>query len=69
MQTSDVVAVSSIVIAVLALAASVYQSVLVRQHNRQSVRPVLQLSSYCQPMSMTQPSTGMRLLPASFAIG
>jgi len=43
MQASDVVAVSSIVIAVLALTASVYQSVLVRQHNRQSVRPVLQL--------------------------
>jgi len=43
MQASDVVAASSVVIAVLALAVSVYQSVLVRRHQRQSVRPALQL--------------------------
>ena len=43
MRASDVVALSSIVIAVLALAVSVYQSMLTRQHNRRSVRPALQL--------------------------
>jgi hypothetical protein len=49
MQASDIVAASSIVIAVLALAVSVYQSALVRQHNRQSVRPVLQLHTRLRP--------------------
>jgi hypothetical protein len=49
MQASDVVAASSIMIAVLALAVSVYQSVLARQHNRQSVRPVLQLQTRFRP--------------------
>ena len=40
-----VTAISSIFIAGLALAVSVYQSALTRQHNRQTVRPVLQLRS------------------------
>lgn len=43
MQASDVVAASSVVIAVLALAVSVYQSMLTRRHHRQSVQPALQL--------------------------
>jgi hypothetical protein len=38
-----VTAISSVVIAVLALVVTVYQSVLTRKHNRQTVRPVLQL--------------------------
>jgi hypothetical protein len=40
-----VTAISSVVIAVLALVVTVYQSALTRKHNRQTVRPVLQLRS------------------------
>lgn len=40
-----ITAISSVGIAVLALATSVYQSALTRRHNRQSVRPVLQFGS------------------------
>ena len=40
-----ITAISSVVIAVLALATGVYQSALTRRHNRQSVRPVLEFGS------------------------
>ena len=40
-----ITAISSVVIAVLALAVSVFQSALTRRHNRQRVRPVLQFGS------------------------
>jgi len=49
MPASDVIATSSIVIAVLALVVSVYQLMLTRQHNRRSVRPALQLDTRFRP--------------------
>src|SRR5690242_15566829 len=39
MDSSDILAVSGVVIAVAALAVSIYQSWLSRDHNRRSVRP------------------------------
>jgi hypothetical protein len=46
MDSSDVVAASGVVIAVAALGVSVYQSWLSRDHNRRSVRPVLELRTH-----------------------
>jgi hypothetical protein len=60
MQASEIIAISSIVIAVAAVVVSVYQSVLIREHNRQSVRPALQLRSVFRPRGMA----GLRLTNA-----
>ena len=60
MQASDIVAVSSVAIAVIALAVSVYQSALIRRHNRQSVRPALQLRARFRPGERA----GLRLVNA-----
>lgn len=57
MDSSDVVAVSGVVIAVAALAVSTYQSWLSRDHNRRSVRPVLELRTHFRPGS----TAGLRL--------
>jgi len=46
LNTETVTSISATVIAVTAVAISVYEARATRQHNRHSVRPVLQLSLY-----------------------
>jgi len=45
MDTSDVIAAASAVIAIASLTVSIYQLTAAMKHNRQSVRPVLQMGS------------------------
>jgi hypothetical protein len=70
MASSDVVAVSGVVIAVTALAVSTYQSWLSRDHNRRSVRPVLELRVRFRPggtagLRLTNSGLGPAVLTAT----